>query len=478
MDHYDVIIIGSRRRRRHPRHRHPAPSGKRILLARARRLARSASPQNWDARRCSSTTATSRRTPGTTPTGSRSSRRSTTSSAARPSCTARRSTGCAAEDFGELRHHDGISPAWPISYDDIEPTTRRPSSSTRCTAQRGEDPTEPPASAPYPFPAVSHEPRDPAASATTSRPPATTRSMRRAASGSTSRDRPYSTCMRCATCDGFPCLVHAKSDAEVLGVRPALEHPNVTLLTNSRGPAPGDQRRPARRSRAWSSNATARPSSGSPATSSSSRAAPPTRPSCCSRLGERQATDGLANGPTRWGAATCSTTHGGAGASREEPNPTIFQKTLALNDFDLAQRRHRVPARRQSEMVGKSQRRDVPRRGARRRPGSCRVDAGRTAASTRSTAAVDGGPPTARRIPGANAATRRASSITTTPTNQAAEEAAHRELKSTLAKLDMDHRHLMPRHAYLRTRSRQPASRTTRTCTPSAPTPIERRCST
>ena len=35
---------------------------------------------------------------------------------------------------------------------------------------------------------------------------------------------PYSACVRCSTCDGFPCLVHAKSDAEVLGVRPALEH--------------------------------------------------------------------------------------------------------------------------------------------------------------------------------------------------------------------------------------------------------------
>ena len=44
----------------------------------------------------------------------------------------------------------------------------------------------------------------------------------------------YSHCVRCATCDGFPCLVHAKSDAEVLGVRPALEHPNVTLLRNAR----------------------------------------------------------------------------------------------------------------------------------------------------------------------------------------------------------------------------------------------------
>ena len=41
-------------------------------------------------------------------------------------------------------------------------------------------------------------------------------------------------CIRCGTCDGFPCLVHAKSDAELMGVRPALEHPNVTLLTNTR----------------------------------------------------------------------------------------------------------------------------------------------------------------------------------------------------------------------------------------------------
>ncbi len=41
---------------------------------------------------------------------------------------------------------------------------------------------------------------------------------------------PYSTCVRCKDCDGFPCVVHAKSDAEVIAVRPALEHPNVTLL--------------------------------------------------------------------------------------------------------------------------------------------------------------------------------------------------------------------------------------------------------
>src|SRR6266705_2560382 len=41
-------------------------------------------------------------------------------------------------------------------------------------------------------------------------------------------------CIRCATCDGSPCLVHAKADAQVICVEPALEHSNVTLLTKSK----------------------------------------------------------------------------------------------------------------------------------------------------------------------------------------------------------------------------------------------------
>ena len=65
-----------------------------------------------------------------------------------------------AEDFGELQHHDGVSPAWPISLRrDGAVLHRRPSSCYQVHGARGEDPTEPPASAPYPFPAVSHEPR-------------------------------------------------------------------------------------------------------------------------------------------------------------------------------------------------------------------------------------------------------------------------------------------------------------------------------
>jgi choline dehydrogenase-like flavoprotein len=137
------------------------------------------------------------------------------------------------EDFGELRHEGGISPAWPISYEEMEPYYSRAEQLYQVHGARGEDPTEPPSSAPYPYPAVSHEPRiqqlsDDLAKAGYHPFHAPCGIMLN------EQHRPASTCIRCATCDGFPCLVHAKSDAEVLGVRPALEYPNVTLLTNAR----------------------------------------------------------------------------------------------------------------------------------------------------------------------------------------------------------------------------------------------------
>ena len=168
---------------------------------------------------CSSTTATSRPTPGTT-------RR------ARPFQPqvhyfvggATKLYGAALyrlreEDFGELHHHDGISPAWPISYDEMEPYYTMAEQLYQVHGARGEDPTEPPASAPYPFPALSHEPRiqqlsDDLAAAGFHPFHAPCGVMLNEA------NLPYSTCVRCPSCDGFPCLLHAKSDAEVLGVRP------------------------------------------------------------------------------------------------------------------------------------------------------------------------------------------------------------------------------------------------------------------
>ena len=63
------------------------------------------------------------------------------------------------EDFGEIRHHGGISPDWPIGYDDLEPYYTRAEHLYHVHGERGLDPTEPPASAPYKHPPISHEPR-------------------------------------------------------------------------------------------------------------------------------------------------------------------------------------------------------------------------------------------------------------------------------------------------------------------------------
>src|SRR5664280_1040114 len=182
--------------------------------------------------RSSWTTGTSRPTPGTTRTARPSSRRCTTTSAAPPSCTEQRCTGCGRRISANSTtttgsHRRGRCPM-PIS----SRTTPQAEHLYQVHGIRGEDPTEPPSSAPYPFPPVSNEPRiqqlyddlkkigmtpfhAPAGILLNEAEPA------------------FSACIRCATCDGFPCLVHAKSDAEVIAVRPAITHQNVTLLRNA-----------------------------------------------------------------------------------------------------------------------------------------------------------------------------------------------------------------------------------------------------
>ena len=137
------------------------------------------------------------------------------------------------EDFAEMRHHDGISPAWPIGYDELEPYYTEAEHLYQVHGEHGVDPTEPPCSAPYPAPPVSHEPRM-AKLAEDLKAAGYHPFHAPAAVLLDEADMAYSRCIRCQTCDGFPCLVHAKSDAEVIAVRPAVEHPNVTLLRNAR----------------------------------------------------------------------------------------------------------------------------------------------------------------------------------------------------------------------------------------------------
>jgi choline dehydrogenase-like flavoprotein len=136
------------------------------------------------------------------------------------------------EDFGEIKHHGGISPAWPLRYEDMEPYYTQAERLYQVHGQRGVDPTEPPASAPYPYPPVSHEPRIQQLSDDLQR--IGHRPFFLPMGVLLDEKNPHkSRCIRCAWCDGHPCLVNAKADAQIICVDPALEHPNVTLLTNA-----------------------------------------------------------------------------------------------------------------------------------------------------------------------------------------------------------------------------------------------------
>jgi choline dehydrogenase-like flavoprotein len=136
------------------------------------------------------------------------------------------------EDFGEIKHHGGISPAWPITYEEMEPYYTKAERIYQVHGRRGEDPTEPQASAPYPYPPVSHEPRIQHLSDDFARLGLRSFHTPLGVMLDESNQR-HSRCIRCETCDGFPCLVYAKSDAQVCCVDPALQHPNLTLLTNA-----------------------------------------------------------------------------------------------------------------------------------------------------------------------------------------------------------------------------------------------------
>jgi choline dehydrogenase-like flavoprotein len=150
-----------------------------------------------------------------------------------------------AEDFGVIQHEGGVSPAWPISYADMEPYYTQAEELFHVHGDLGTapavpggfgssfDPTEPFHSKSYPFPAFSNEPRMAAIEAAVRDCGVRTfpipLGLKRNAA-----DPVASKCIRCDTCDGYPCLVHAKSDADINCIREIMHLPNVTLMTNSR----------------------------------------------------------------------------------------------------------------------------------------------------------------------------------------------------------------------------------------------------
>ena len=254
------------------------------------------------------------------------------------------------EDFGELKHADGVSPAWPLDYADFEPWYTAAEWLYQVHGAHGEDPTEGPFSKPYPWPAVSHEPRIQQLSDDLT---AAGYHPFHAPCGILLDEarRPASACIRCATCDGFPCLVHAKSDAEVIAVRPLLDNPNVTLLTS----AEVVRLETSPSGREVTGVVVAR--GGHEESYAGDIVVVCAGAANTARILLRSASDqhpqGLANGSGQVGRNYMFHNSKAVMALSREPNPTVYQKTMGVNDFYLASGGREWPLGN-IQMLGKS----------------------------------------------------------------------------------------------------------------------------
>ncbi|MCI0898602.1 MAG: GMC family oxidoreductase [Chloroflexi bacterium] len=254
------------------------------------------------------------------------------------------------EDFGELQHHGGISPAWPLSYDDFEPYYTQAEQIYQVHGDRGIDPTEPWASGPLPYPSVSNEPRIQELAD----------DLRRI--GNTPFPLPVgimlneaqphlSPCIRCDTCDGFPCMVNAKADAHVVCVEPALAHDNVTLLTDSKviflETSPDGR----------SVTGVVVERGGQQETYSADVVVVSCGAVNSAALLLRSAGDkhpnGLANSSGMVGRHYMAHNNSALMALSLRPNPTVFQKTIGINDFYFGSDDWKYPLGH-IQMLGKS----------------------------------------------------------------------------------------------------------------------------
>lgn len=232
-------------------------------------------------------------------------------------------------DFGELQHHGGVSPAWPISYQDLEPYYTQAEQLYHVHGERGTDPTEPPASAPYAHGPLPHEERiqelfddmrelglnpfplpigvrmeDPSTGAA---PPVLDRF------------------------DGFPDPSEAKADAHVVGVKPALAHENVTMMTNSY------VERLETNERGNEITSVHVQQNGNAFTLSADIVVVACGAINSAALLLRSANDkhpnGLSNGSDQVGRNYMAHNNSALLAISRKPNPTLFGKTLGLNDY-------------------------------------------------------------------------------------------------------------------------------------------------
>jgi choline dehydrogenase-like flavoprotein len=253
-------------------------------------------------------------------------------------------------DFDELPHVDGISPAWPLSYHDFEPYYTKAEWLYQVHGNHGEDPTEGHWSKQYPWPAVSHEPRIQQLSDDLERGGY---HPFHAPCGILldEQDRARSQCIRCSWCDGYPCLVHAKSDAETIAIRPLLDLPNVTLLVDAevtRLDTDGSGRSV---ERVMVSRGGEEEEYTADVVVVAAGAANSAK--LLLRSANDHHTNGLANGSDQVGRNYMFHNSKAVVALSKELNETVFQKTIAINDFYFGADGYDWPVGN-IQMVGKS----------------------------------------------------------------------------------------------------------------------------
>lgn len=136
------------------------------------------------------------------------------------------------DDFNEIQHYGGVSPAWPIKYDDLQKYYLEAEKLYSVHGWRGSDPTEPPESEAYPFMPLPHEPRIQEIFDELKvygwhpfeLPIGVNFNPHSAANAPYTLDR----------FDGFPDAAERKADAHICALSKALQHPNVELLTNAK----------------------------------------------------------------------------------------------------------------------------------------------------------------------------------------------------------------------------------------------------
>jgi choline dehydrogenase-like flavoprotein len=356
-DHYDVIIIGTGAGGGTLTHR-LAPSGKRILLLeRGGYLRRE--PENWDSREVFGRERYVTTEEWVDRNGVRFRPHAQYYVGGNTKFYGAILFRMRERDFGEVRHYGGISPAWPISYDDLEPYYAEAERLYLVHGEAGEDPTEPPRSGPFPYPAVSHEPR--------------IQQLHDdfVAIGHNpfhlpvgvdldEQDVEAGRCVRCDRFDGFPCLADGKADAHVRCIRPALRHENVTLRTHAKV-----ERLETDPSGRTVTRVVVDRKGGEEVYSADvvvvSAGAAHSPALLLKSAGERHP-NGLANGSDQVGRNYMAHINSGVVAISKTPNDTKFQKTLGVNDYYWGAEDSELPLGH-IQMLGKSDR-NILRAGA------------------------------------------------------------------------------------------------------------------